>query len=626
MTALSLGLRSFFRPMVVGVALLCAQAHAQVSVAWQTESLFGPFGRTQTTDMALTPDGLAYVCGFVPSQSGDPAPGLTLMRIESTGAVAWSMLFPKGLTEPPFVARSPIDGGIIQVASFFNLAVHQYRTWAVKYDSSGGVSWSGEVPGINTTTDIRAATRYMAVDELGNAYIGGSSPTGTTSVPRIVSLDSGGAVRFSTPLTLSIGTFTNAATIDVLTIERISGDVFVAGHAGYNPAAGTSSFVARLTSNGAVTWLREKPAPAGLLVWIRDIGVDGQAYVSTLEQHSTSESYTNTVSLSLSRLDSQGSPAGAVPFLSSAIYPSALDVGKDGTVALSGTKTGPGYPGFIARYDSALSLVWEQIVPVLGATSVTLDLVTLQANGDTTASGLRFAQRFFGEERGALCVRLDAAGNQRWQFELSANDAHEFTPAHSVDGLGRVRLAIRQYPFFGGTPYQNRQITLQLDPEAHSFCHGDATSAACPCGISSGVLEQAGCLNSTGNAAKLVNSGSASLTNDTLVLTCSGVDANAIGLLVEGSNAMAPFAFGDGLLCVGGGILRLYIQAANGGVISLPGPGDPAIHERSAALGGAISAGQRRTYQTYYRDASLSFCPSGGTFNFSNALLVLWSP
>jgi hypothetical protein len=136
-----------------------------------------------------------------------------------------------------------------------------------------------------------------------------------------------------------------------------------------------------------------------------------------------------------------------------------------------------------------------------------------------------------------------------------------------------------------------------------------------------------GCTNSTGNAAKLVDSGSASLANDTLAFTCSGVGATTIGLLVEGSSTIQPFAFGDGLFCFGGSILRLYIVVANGGVSEharCRRPVDSRARRRLSAV--PIAAGERRVYQTYYRDAALAFCPSGGSFNFSNALLVHWTP
>src|SRR6187401_3542340 len=101
-------LRSPFRALVLAAGLSSAPLQAQVSVGWQTTPLTGPYGTKQTTDMDVTDGGTSYVSGYVPTQSGDPAPGLTLMRIEPDGSVPWSILFPIGLTEPSFVAVSPV--------------------------------------------------------------------------------------------------------------------------------------------------------------------------------------------------------------------------------------------------------------------------------------------------------------------------------------------------------------------------------------------------------------------------------------------------------------------------------------------------------------------------------------
>jgi hypothetical protein len=610
------------RALLLAAALLVPSASAQVSLGWQTAPVFGAYGNTQPTDMDVTDSGTCYVSGYVPSQSGNPAPGLSLMRIEPDGSVPWSVLFPLALAEPSFIATSPPDGGIVQVASYFHFAAHQYRTMIVKYDGTGAVSWSQDVPGLTTTTEIRKPTRFVGVDALGNSYVGGN----VGSASRIVSFDPAGNLRFTTPLSLAIGAFATSPTIDVLTVDPVTGDVFVAGHAGFNPAAGTLSYAARLNSSGTVTWIMGTAAPAGQYVWVRDIGVDAQARVSVLAQHSTSDSYTGTTSLTLDRRDALGALLGSISYAAPATVAQALDVAADGTIAVSGYKSGVGAGAFVARYDAALALQWERTVTIPGAAFTVFDGVSLAGNGDVTATGLRYLQRFSGLEADSLCLSFDANGDTRWQFLLGISTAHELPIAHAVDGVGRVRVTLHQLPANGSSPYEARPITFELDPQSHSFCHGDGTSGACPCANVSGPLDQAGCTNSNAGAARLEDSGAASLSNDTLTFTCTGVDATAIGLLAEGSAAIQPFVFGDGIFCFGGSIQRLYITVANSGVLTMPSGLEPAVHLRSAALGGPISAGERRVYQTYYRDASLPFCPTGGTFNFSNALLVHWTP
>jgi hypothetical protein len=84
--------------------------------------------------------------------------------------------------------------------------------------------------------------------------------------------------------------------------------------------------------------------------------------------------------------------------------------------------------------------------------------------------------------------------------------------------------------------------------------------------------------------------------------------------------------YGDGLRCFGGTWKRLYVLHANAGTVVAPGPGDPSISARSAALGVPILPNQTRIYQVAYRDPDASFCPPpmGWSLNTSNGVRALW--
>jgi len=68
------------------------------------------------------------------------------------------------------------------------------------------------------------------------------------------------------------------------------------------------------------------------------------------------------------------------------------------------------------------------------------------------------------------------------------------------------------------------------------------------------------------------------------------------------------------------------VKSASGGAASAPGPGDPSISARSAALGDPISAGSQRFYQVYYRDPDAAFCPTpvGNGWNVTSGAIVNW--
>ncbi len=153
------------------------------------------------------------------------------------------------------------------------------------------------------------------------------------------------------------------------------------------------------------------------------------------------------------------------------------------------------------------------------------------------------------------------------------------------------------------------------------ICLGDGTGAGCPCGNNSSPSAVAGCLNSFGTAGTLRGTGSARLTNDTLVLNGTGM-TNASALYFQGSIAASGGAgapFGDGLRCASGSVNRLGVRSNVGGASVLPGPMNPSV----SAVGFVMSPGER-IYQTWYRNTA-SFCAPEG-FNLTNGLRVLWAP
>lgn len=152
-----------------------------------------------------------------------------------------------------------------------------------------------------------------------------------------------------------------------------------------------------------------------------------------------------------------------------------------------------------------------------------------------------------------------------------------------------------------------------------TFCLGDGSGTACPCG--NGSSDQAGCDNSLGVPGKLVGAGTASLAADTLVLSGSNMP-NGGALYFQGTTQMsagAGLAFGDGLLCVSGSILRLAVKFNVAGASQFPSAGDPTL-----SSAGLVAAAGSRNYQVWYRDAA-PFC-STDTYNLTNGWNLVWAP
>jgi len=163
----------------------------------------------------------------------------------------------------------------------------------------------------------------------------------------------------------------------------------------------------------------------------------------------------------------------------------------------------------------------------------------------------------------------------------------------------------------------NFQITetgTTCGPAGVPYCFGDGTGTACPC-ANNGAAGN-GCANSVNaNGGNLATTGAASVGSDTLALVGSGMPSSS-ALYFQGTSQVSV-AFGDGLRCAGGTVIRLGTKNNVGGTSQYPVAGDLSVSVR-----GAVSAGDVRTYQCWYRNAA-AFC-TASTFNLTNGVSVTW--
>src|SRR6185369_13690291 len=109
-----------------------------------------------------------------------------------------------------------------------------------------------------------------------------------------------------------------------------------------------------------------------------------------------------------------------------------------------------------------------------------------------------------------------------------------------------------------------------------------------------------GCNNSSATGgASLSAAGAAYLSTDSLVFTTSGEKPTATSILLQGTTGLTSgVVYGQGLTCVGGSLLRLFVKNAVAGSMTAPdlGAGDPTVSARSAAKGDVIQSGNSRWY------------------------------
>jgi hypothetical protein len=150
------------------------------------------------------------------------------------------------------------------------------------------------------------------------------------------------------------------------------------------------------------------------------------------------------------------------------------------------------------------------------------------------------------------------------------------------------------------------------EPRLQRLCSG--SQVPCPCNSGSH-----GCVNSTGQGARLDGSGATSLVVDGLTLQASGLP-NGFCALFQGTERSMPTAFGDGVLCVGGTLVRLGSVRAQAGVASWPPAGTTPLAQL-----GAVAAPGVRLYQAWYRDGVPGFC-TVASFNTTDSVRAVWRP
>lgn len=165
------------------------------------------------------------------------------------------------------------------------------------------------------------------------------------------------------------------------------------------------------------------------------------------------------------------------------------------------------------------------------------------------------------------------------------------------------------------------EIPLNTDTLIGSYCYGDGQGLPCPCGNHSPHGHGEGCTNSLGTGGHVRADGWSSLALETLTLRGTQMP-NSTALYLQGTVPAGMglgTLLGDGLLCIGGSLVRLGTKTNVAGASQFPDAGDPPLSVR-----GAVVPMTTYRYQIWYRNAA-AFCTSA-TFNLSNAVNVTWVP
>lgn len=571
-------------PVLASAALLLLTGalRAQVNETW---SIPADYSSAQSR-FAVDANGRVATAGEIQVPGAGFDVRITVRN--AVGLVDWSTTFNAFGDERLQCMGVDSAGNFVFGVTSSDVFVNQLGGFLLKYDSNGALLWSR-----NLGQSFMPTLLHFAAN--GDITVAGSTnpliATGNENM-RMARYDAAGNLLWpaSTDGPTQYFAFPASMAVDS------SGAVVVCGKS-TSGVSNTDSTVARFDANGVLSWVRTLSGPGTGYEGAEDVALDvaGNAYVGGFKAVGASvfDGY-------VWKLDLAGNTQWIDTVPSASVYDIAIDPRGDiySVVFFFGAPSGGTYA--LRKYDAAGTILWERTRTMAYAVGVELD---------GAGEALVFGTDSNNVAQAPFVTRYDRNGVERWTHTHSAASgagesfiALHVTPQDSLYSLAQ-----------GGPPHVDR-----WDPTVTQFCFGDGSGTACPCGNASAVGDRAGCKNSFGAAARLVDIGVASLASDSLQLNVTGV-SNSFVTYFQGANASASTAFGDGLRCISGTTIRIGTRLAQNQTYTYPSAGDTSI-----ALRGQVLVPGVRQYQVLYRN-SASFCTSA-TFNLSNALRVEWAP
>ncbi len=607
----------------VFVTLASIPARAQIQVDWsQTYA-------TPLIDFAsvakVDPAGNVYVAGRGNGAINNQGGHAFIAAWSSTGASLWTKTFDSALGSAEYPGAIAFDGagGLYVAGSAAATTFGVYGGFLLRLDASGAITWSVD----DAATSSSSAGKAIVVDAQGTVIVGAGVP-GTSGALAINGYTPAGALAWQATYTGSMGGIAEVADLAL----GANGEIVVIATANVNVPGAHVPVLIRLASNGAVLQTLEITTPelqvgAGVNV---EVDSNGRIFAAVNGRASG----VNVDALMLLCF----TPQGSLSWLRSITGPQqpfgggayAQDLALDSfgrTIVTGGRAQGSsGVALLIAAYDANGSQEWQSISGNILETPGghwwnQPSRLLLDVSGESTVVG-SYSPALADTVGDAYAFAVDSTGVKRYA------KTYGFPPMPSGSSMDRgvsgaigngqsfVIVGLAQTSSNNSTGFD--AFVAHFTRTASGFCFGDGAIAACPCGNASTPIERSGCASSIGVGGRLADLGASSLAADTLKLVGSSMP-NSIAVYYQGTIAGAGAAFGDGLACVRGEVVRL------GEAINVAGSSQfPVGVGQSIASIGQVASPGTRVYQAVYRNAS-SFC-TDKAFNSTNGMHVTWIP
>ncbi len=610
------------------VAMVALPARAQTQLDW-SQTFVTP-GNDRA--MAVTADvpGNVFVAGSSNMNAFNQGGSAFVAAWSNAGAPLWNASWDSTLAHGESPSVIAVDGaGGVYVAGVALGAPSGigFAAFLLRVDSTGTVAWSVQQP--TTNTGARLFEIPMILDSQGLPVLASRSPAGDIEV---TAYTAGGGVAWQT-------TYPNAAGIDTPVALALApnGEIVVAGDVNSTSMTSPGQLVLlRISPAGALLHSVEISTAELPSALAADVAVDAQGNIF-LAARGTPSGWLALHTMATLGFNPQGALqwvrqiTGPAQLLGlGGARATNVEIDSFGRAIVLGGKsqgTGFGTAIVLVAYDAAGNELWRNVKnDAIGTAAVDLfnpiSGLLIDPSGEMITVGSRSPAAEMPDltQGDASVFSVDAGGATRfglaYGFPAQADGSPDGAEAGVVLSGQKFVIVGRAHTAAGDLG--NDAFVARFSRTASGYCFGDSASAACPCGNASAPVERSGCASSLGVGGRLADSGASSLAGDTLRLVGSSMP-NSIAIYYQGTIAGAGTSFGDGLACVRGEIVRLGETVNVGGGSQFPSNGGPAISTQ-----GQVNAPGTRVYQVVYRNAA-SFCTSK-TFNTTNGMTVTWIP
>lgn len=602
--------------VALAAAFGAAPAFAQVKIDW-TARHAAASGRTgAATAIAVDRSGAVYAAGG--DQDWLESEGtLFVARYASDGTTDWVRTYDGPLGGREVASAAAIDGsGSLYVAGYAaEPNPHNWRKQKLllKYAADGTLLWARQF-GREADGSVALA---MALDGDHRILL-----AGWRYGLLLAAVDDHGTLLWETPPDI-LGHGDDMGRSLAIAPD---GDVVVVGVS--NLPVFPRGFVARFDGSGNLRWAREIRGPANPSSDAVGVAIDatGTAYVAV-----TGFDVSEAGIVAAVAFDVQGNALwfrelpGTTHVYESWARGIALDPFGRVVVGGSGAATlGTATDVAVGVFERDGTFVWSRLLDDPAGTGAPVSWeqasgLRVDAGGNVWISGTTSPSVYPLENADGFAAQYDPQGVLRCATGFSSPPVRGW----SYDEVDATAIASDGALVVAGSgqadpgPSSLDAFVVRWSRTARDVCFGDGSSAACPCSNASAPVDVAGCRNSSGGAARLLDRGASSLASDTFELVGSSL-LGTRALFVQGTTGSPAASFGDGLRCAGGAIVRLGVAAIESGRTRFPRTGEPSISVR-----GGVLAPASRTYQIVYRDAA-GAC-RGASSNLTNALVVEWT-